>query len=202
MKTYTVHAKRWERGWELHIPDVGVTQSHGLADAKGMATSYITMMTDAVPDSFTVDIIPEIGRGLDEAATTAREAVRRAEEIQQRAAAQSRTVARQLHDHGLSGRDIAAVLRVSPQRVSQLLGGSDQPATTQPAAKRTAAKRTTASGLASLGSKQTAAASAAFKSSTRSAAAGKVVRDSRSSAAGKPSSAAAKRGTSRSRKSS
>jgi predicted transcriptional regulator len=100
---------------------VGVTQSHGLADAEDMARSYIAMMRDVAPDSFTIDIVPEVGGGLDKAATDAREAVRHAEEAQRSAAAQSRSVARQLQERGLSGRDIAALLQLSPQRVSQLL---------------------------------------------------------------------------------
>jgi DNA-directed RNA polymerase specialized sigma subunit len=46
---------------------------------------------------------------------------RAAAEAARQAAEQTRTVARQLKDRGLSGRDIAAILKVSPQRVSQLL---------------------------------------------------------------------------------
>jgi hypothetical protein len=126
VKTYTVHAKRWERGWELHVDGVGVTQSHGLTDAPSMVRSYIQMMTGNAPDTFDIDVIPHIGSGLDEAARGARDAVRQAEEAQRRAAAKSRSVARRLRAQGLSGRDIAAVLRVSPQRVSQLLA-ADQP---------------------------------------------------------------------------
>jgi hypothetical protein len=121
VKTYKVHAKRWARGWELHIDGVGVTQSHGLADAAGMARSYIAMTRNVAADSFNLDIVPEVGDGLDEAATAAREAVRAAEEAQRGAAARSRNVARQLKDMGLTGRDIAALLQLSPQRVSQLL---------------------------------------------------------------------------------
>jgi hypothetical protein len=30
---YEVRAKRWEHGWELHIADVGLTQSRNLWDA-------------------------------------------------------------------------------------------------------------------------------------------------------------------------
>lgn len=119
--TYRVRAKRWARGWELHIDGVGVTQSHGLADATEMARSYIVMMRDVAPDTFAIDIVPEVGEGLDKAATDAREAVRQAEEAQRSAAAQSRSVARRLQERGLSGRDIAALLQLSPQRVSQLL---------------------------------------------------------------------------------
>ena len=121
MKTYKVRAKRWARGWELHIDGVGVTQSHGLADAAGMARSYIAMTKNVPADSFTVDVVPEVGDGLDQAATEARDAVRAAEEAQRGAAARSRSVARQLKEKGLTGRDIAALLHLSPQRVSQLL---------------------------------------------------------------------------------
>jgi hypothetical protein len=39
--SYTVRAKRWEHGWELHIADVGVTQSRTLADADRMVRDYI-----------------------------------------------------------------------------------------------------------------------------------------------------------------
>lgn len=63
MMTYRVRAKRWARGWELHVDGVGVTQSHGFADAKNMARSYIAMMRDVAPDSFTIDIVPEVGGG-------------------------------------------------------------------------------------------------------------------------------------------
>jgi F0F1-type ATP synthase membrane subunit b/b' len=66
-------------------------------------------------------ITPEVGDGLDERARAAREAVAAADRATREAAAQSRTVARELHQAGLSGRDIAAVLKVSAQRVSQLL---------------------------------------------------------------------------------
>ena len=148
--TYRVRAKRWARGWELHIDGVGVTQSHGLADAKGMARSYIAMMRDVAPDSFTIDIVPEVGGGLDKAATDAREAVRQAEEAQRSAAAQSRSVARQLQERGLSGRDIAALLQLSPQRVSQLLqskpkGGKVAAASAMKSPRTTSARAKTAS---------------------------------------------------------
>jgi len=121
MKTYTVRAKRWAHGWEVHIEGLGVTQSHTLRDAEMMARDYIALETDASPDSFEVEVTPEIGGELGEQTTAARAAVAEADMAQRRAAAESRAAARRLRDAGLSGRDIAAVLRVSPQRVSQLL---------------------------------------------------------------------------------
>ncbi|HEY1620646.1 MAG TPA: hypothetical protein VGG25_23685 [Streptosporangiaceae bacterium] len=121
MKTYTVRAKRWERGWELHIDEIGVTQSHTLRDAEMMARDYIQLDTGEDQSSFTVVITPEIGGGLDSLAREAREATTAADKAQRDAAARSREIARRLRDAGLNGRDIARVLNVSPQRVSQLL---------------------------------------------------------------------------------
>lgn len=121
VSTYNVRAKRWARGWELHVDGVGVTQAHRLASAEEMARSYIAMMRDVSPESIKVNIIPEIDGELGKAATDARRMVKQAEQAQLSAAAQSRAVAHQLRENGLSGRDIAAVLQLSPQRVSQLL---------------------------------------------------------------------------------
>jgi CRP-like cAMP-binding protein len=119
--TYEVRAKRWERGWELHITDVGVTQSHTLRDAERMVRDYISLDTGMAPDAFDVVITPEIGGELGERTAAARLAVAEAEQARHAAAARSRDAARELRSAGLTGRDIAAVLQVSPQRVSQLL---------------------------------------------------------------------------------
>jgi hypothetical protein len=119
--TYNVRAKRWEHGWELHIDGVGVTQSRSLWDAEMMARDLIGRRLGVADDSFDVVITPEIGDGLDEQTRAARAAVTDADRAQRRAAAQSREAARQLQRAGLTGRDIAKVLNVSPQRVSQLL---------------------------------------------------------------------------------
>jgi DNA-directed RNA polymerase specialized sigma24 family protein len=119
-----VRAKRWEHGWELHIDRVGVTQSRSLSDADMMARDLVSRRTGSEPASFGVEITPEIGGGLDERTRQAREAVSSADRAQRSAAAQSREAARQLRRAGLSGRDIAKVLGVSPQRVSQLLKNS------------------------------------------------------------------------------
>jgi len=66
-------------------------------------------------------VTPEIGDGLDSLAREAREATTAADKAQREAAARSREIARRLREAGLTGRDIAKVLDVSPQRVSQLL---------------------------------------------------------------------------------
>jgi DNA-directed RNA polymerase specialized sigma24 family protein len=121
MSTYMVRARRWKHGWELHVDGVGVTQSRNLDGAEQMVRDYIETLTDHDTAGDGVIIQPEVGSGLDEAAKAAREAVTEAEQALRAAAARSRQVARQLRDEGLSGRDIAAILHVSAQRVSQLL---------------------------------------------------------------------------------
>ncbi|MGQ0575999.1 MAG: hypothetical protein ACT4RN_17590 [Pseudonocardia sp.] len=127
MSGFVVAARRWARGWELHIVDehgaeVGVTQSRSLAGAEVMVRDYLALDHDADPDSFVVQVRADLDDDLVARVTAAREATQRAEQAQRDAAEQTRAVARALRDAGLSGADIAAVLGVSPQRVSQLLG--------------------------------------------------------------------------------
>lgn len=128
MSTYTVRAKRWKHGWELHIDGIGVTQSRNLAGAEQMVRDYVETLTDRDTTDDAVVIHPEVGGGLDEAAQAAREAIAEAEQALRAAAARSRQVARRLSQEGLSGRDIAAILHISAQRVSQLLKTFKTPA--------------------------------------------------------------------------
>lgn len=124
MTTYTVHARHWDRGWELHIQGVGVTQVRRLTEAEAMARDYIALDLDVPKDSFEVEIVPEMGEGLDAEMQAARAATAAAKIAEAEAARSSRNVAAKLKGKGLTGREIAAVLRVSPQRVSQLLSTS------------------------------------------------------------------------------
>lgn len=125
MSTYTVIARRWEHGWELDIREgereVGTTQSRSLAAAERMVRDYLAVDTGAAPESFDLEILPEVPAELAERVRLAREGVARLAEVQRQTAEASRDVARELDRVGYSGPDIAAVLHVSKQRVSQLL---------------------------------------------------------------------------------
>jgi ribosomal protein S9 len=121
MTTYNVTARHWKRGWELHIDGAGVTQCRSLAEAETMVRDYVESLTGTDAGDAVVVVTPEVGGGHDEQAQAAREAVAAADRAIREAAAQSRKAARDLRQAGLSGRDIAAILRVSAQRVSQLL---------------------------------------------------------------------------------
>ncbi len=121
-KTYMVDAKRWEHGWELHVQGVGVTQSKSLHSAARMAREYISLV-EGISDESTIDveILPKIDAALGQEVVAARKAVHELAERQREVAALSRAAAKDLAGSGLSGADIAVVLDVSPQRVSQLL---------------------------------------------------------------------------------
>jgi DNA-directed RNA polymerase specialized sigma subunit len=97
-----------------------VTQSRSLADAEEMARDYIALDLDVPEDSFDVRITPEVGGGMDEKVIQTREQINAASQAQSRAAESSRALVSELRELGLSGKDMAAVLGITPQRVSQL----------------------------------------------------------------------------------
>lgn len=125
MTTYNVRAVRWEHGWELHIDNLGVTQSRALGkSADRMIRDYISITVDEdTASAAEIIVTPDLG-SLSRRVAAARKKVRAAAEAQEKAAAESRDVARALKAQGLSGNDIAEVLEVSPQRVSQLVASS------------------------------------------------------------------------------
>lgn len=124
---YRVAAKHWELGWGLHIDGVGVTQAATLASAGGMVRDYLTAITGTQPGEieidYSIELDDELSAELDDELSAeieaARGASREAERLQGEAAARWRTVARQLSkDRHMTGSDVAAVLNVSPQRVT------------------------------------------------------------------------------------
>ena len=47
--TYTVTVKRWDKGWELHVEGVGVTQARKLAELDEMALDLICKREQVAP---------------------------------------------------------------------------------------------------------------------------------------------------------
>lgn len=120
--TYEVTARRWARGWELHIADLGVTQSPTLTGAEKMVREYIALALDLdTENGFDVLITPEVDPETSRELAAARQATKDAERAQTTAATRWRGVAHRLARQGMSGNDIARVLNVSKQRVSQLI---------------------------------------------------------------------------------
>lgn len=121
-EAYTVRAKRWQNGWELHIDGLGVTQAHGLKSAERMARDYIALDLEIPADSFDVNIVPEVGGVLGDFIRDAKTAIHLAAEKAAEAAGKSRRAVMELQQDGMTQVEIARVLQISQQRVSQLLG--------------------------------------------------------------------------------
>ena len=118
---YTVQAKHWSGGWELHVDGIGVTQSRVLANARQQAADLIESYTDAPVDIDDVVIVADLGE-LSTEVRNARRLTVEAEDMQKKAAREARRVAKELRGLGLSVSDSAEVLGVSRGRVSQLTG--------------------------------------------------------------------------------
>jgi predicted RNase H-like HicB family nuclease len=123
MTTYVVNAARSGRGWILTVPEVrgAVSYVRGLGGALANAREAIAFVLDVPEDSFEVRLEPDLAPDDLAEISRARAAVAEADRVQREAAQQSRLLVAKLHREGLSGADIAALVDVSPQRVSQLL---------------------------------------------------------------------------------
>jgi hypothetical protein len=123
---YDVEVTREGRWWMISIPALdGLTQARRLDEVEDMARSYISVDTDAPPSTVELGKV-SIWVGTDEVNTAHDEiAALRAEAraAEERAAERAREVANRLAAADVPVRDIAAVLGVSHQRVSQLVNG-------------------------------------------------------------------------------
>lgn len=119
-ETYTVTAKRWRDGWELHIVGEGVTQTRTLAGAERAVRDYLATLHDQDFTEARIVLAIQL-QGLESEIAAARAEVLAAAEAQRRAGERSRAAAQALRDSGISVSDSAAILGVSRGRVSQLI---------------------------------------------------------------------------------
>lgn len=125
-REYKIEVSRDGRWWMIHIPEIdGVTQARRLGEAEAMAREYIALALGIPIDRVKVETAsvrmeqPQFRELLSDARevkdlrATAREAERKATEA-------TREYAHWLTAHGIPVRDIADLLDISPQRVSQL----------------------------------------------------------------------------------
>lgn len=117
----SVHAQKWSDGWDLIIDDDNATSVRHLSDAADQVRDYLDTLDPGTDHSgVQIDVIPDIGT-LSAQIRESRRATADAAAAQEQAAAQTRTVARQLREEGFSVSDSATLLGVSRGRVSQLL---------------------------------------------------------------------------------
>lgn len=140
MSGYTGRAWREDDWWVVDVDNVGTTQARTLDKVDHMARSLVADLTrapyESVAVSVTIDLPPAVAEQvaalrakIDQAAAHAQEA----SDLQVRLV---RTLAT---DERLTGREIAAILKVTPGRVSQIAKKADpgrgQRATTRPGSK-------------------------------------------------------------------
>jgi len=124
MREYEVQVTRDDRWWMIRVPEIdGLTQARRVSEIVDMARSLIAVSTD-LPLSEIAVIVEgiDVGDMGDVAAWAARVnwCRRTADEAVKRAQRESVDYAAALTKAGVSVRDIASLLHVSPQRVSQL----------------------------------------------------------------------------------
>ncbi len=125
MTTYTVTATRDGNWWSLIAEDVGgrevASQSRRLDQADAAIREAIALVLDVDPDTFDLDIVPV----LDEAAVSAEtlellEVRRELAELSERSRRLTPKAVTELRASGLTVRDVAELLGVTPSRVSQI----------------------------------------------------------------------------------
>lgn len=119
---YTVTATRSHGMWELDVPGIGVTQAERPTEADEMIRDLIEIHTDADADEVDISIVWHVSDDIDARLDRIRAARAEADELNATAARTMRATAAEMKELGMNGRDIAAVLDISEQRVSQLLG--------------------------------------------------------------------------------
>ncbi len=122
LKHYDATATRDGRWWLIEVPGIGATQTRTLADAEDQARDLIAAVEDVAVEDVTVAVVPDLGSQVLAEVEQVRHEVAHAADVSRAAAEHNRSLAARLvFEIGLSGKDAATVLGVSPQRVSQLL---------------------------------------------------------------------------------
>ncbi|MDT0379666.1 hypothetical protein RM572_12905 [Streptomyces sp. DSM 42041] len=116
-----VVARRVPEGWQLSADGIEPFFTRRLEGALERAREEIALARDVPPDSLLPVLTYALGDALDRARRTTVQAQVDLHRAQLKVSSHLRWMAASLRDAGLTGRDAARVLNVSPQRFSQLL---------------------------------------------------------------------------------
>ena len=128
MKTFDVKVTREGKWWMVEVPELdGLTQARRLAEVGRMATEWIALTLDVPLSEVEVKITEVDVAGLDvqaagELVAQLREDVRQLEALISGITA---ATAKKLVGEGVPTRDVAEVLGLSHQRISQIVGRGD-----------------------------------------------------------------------------
>jgi hypothetical protein len=122
VKTFNAVATREGKWWVVEVEGVGTTQGRTTEEAEFMAADVVVAMLQLDPGEFEVNVVFRLPGDADKQVAEARQANQAATIAQKSAAAAIRTALSMVLAEGISKKDAAHVLGVSPQRVSQLTG--------------------------------------------------------------------------------
>lgn len=126
MSTHTAVAVHSGTSWVIMVDEIGTAQTRSLARAEEAAARLIRSARDPLDDSeISVEINIALAPELEEDIQAVRKTMTDAAEHQARADAQSHETVKRLHATGMTGRDIATVLGITPTRVFQILSRTD-----------------------------------------------------------------------------
>lgn len=120
MKTFDAVATREGKWWVVKVDGVGTTQGRTTDEAEQMAIDLVAAMLEIDPSEVEVTIDFHLPGDGDKQVAEAREAHRKALLAMETAAAKIRSALSMVLATGITKKDAARLLRVSPQRVSQL----------------------------------------------------------------------------------
>ena len=125
-RTYRVVVTREDDQWLADVPELQGAHTYARSlPSLDQAVREVIVLADGLPDEAMPDLRLEYDYHtgdpeLDATALEVRRLRRQADELAAAAAARTSQVAARLVARGLSVRDVAALLGISPQRVSQL----------------------------------------------------------------------------------
>jgi hypothetical protein len=111
MKIYTVRVAREGKWWMVHVPEIdGLTQARRCSEVAEMARSLIAVSLDVDPGTFDtrteLEAIDDIK--VDEAIEQIQQETKTAQELQDKARAETRQLATRSADYGAPLRDIGS----------------------------------------------------------------------------------------------
>jgi DNA-directed RNA polymerase specialized sigma subunit len=146
MTDYRARAWREDPWWVIEVEGVGATQAKTMDKIDHMARALVADVEGVPYDEVGIAVHIDLPDAVAEDVRAVKETSARAADLTREAARLQREVVQKLHvNEHLTGREIAAVLGVTPGRVSQLFKTSPTKSRSQ-ARRRLGSARTRASG--------------------------------------------------------
>ncbi len=121
-----IHAERTGEGWSAKVagPDGFTVTAKRLDQCKELVVERVKLLAEQKGNPEVCEVVVKVDAelpGIICDLEAAKEKMQQAQKLQEEASSEIRNVVMRMRDEGLTMRDIAVLLGVSPQRVQQLL---------------------------------------------------------------------------------